>query len=280
MISNSERAIILEHAYVPEHLPHYVTAISGSEPFLIDDFAVHLSETQLVFVGYPLRGDFDDEKMLGALEEAKAYFEPTTVSIIAPTFPSTLGAGSPLSKDAYYRLDLSKLRILKKTRNMLTRARREASVSIGEFGREHQKLIKAFISSRCLDDGSHFIFQRLDAYAQCESALVFEARTQHGKLAAFDIADFATRDYAFYMFNFRSHKYQISGASDLLLAHIIEHARAEGRRYINLGLGIDEGIAFFKKKWGGEPFQSYISCTQGTTSREPWSEMLDGFSRL
>jgi hypothetical protein len=163
---------------------------------------------------------------------------------------------------------------------MLTRARREVAVSIGEFGREHKILVKAFIRSHRLDDASRFIFQRLHEYVKCEKSLVFEARTPRGKLVAFDIADFTARNYAFYMFSFRSEKHAVPGASDLLLAHIIERAGSEGKRYLNLGLGIDEGIAFFKKKWGGEPFLEYISCTQGTKPSESWSEMLDGFSRL
>jgi len=280
MISNTERATILEHAYLPEHLPHYVTAISGTEPFLIDDFVVHLSGTQLVFVGYPLRGDFDDEKMLTALEDAKARFEPATVSIIAPTLLPAIQNCSPSPTDSYYRLDLSRLRIPKKTRNMLTRARREASVSIGEYRREHKKLVKDFIRSRQLDDGSRFIFQRLQEYAQCEGALVFEARNPRGNLVAFDIADFAAREYAFYMFNFRSEKHAVPGASDLLLFHVIKRAQAEGKRYLNLGLGIGAGIAFFKKKWGGIPFLDYVSCTQKSGAGESLSELLDGLSRL
>jgi len=280
MISDSERAAILEHAYVPEHLPHYVTAISGTEPFLIDDFVAHLARRQLVFIGYPLRGKIDGDRMLAALEEAKARFEPATVSIIAPTLPSVLQDCSPSPTDAYYHLNLSRLRIPKKNRNMLTRARREVSVRIGEFGREHKKLVKDFICSRHLDDGSRFIFQHLDKYAQCEGALVFEARNARGKLAAFDIADFAARDYAFYMFNFRSEKHAGPGASDLLLFHVIKRAQAEGKRYINLGLGIDEGITFFKKKWGGVPFLDYIACTQESKAGESWGEMLDQISRL
>ena len=52
MITASERAYIIENAYVPEHLPHYVTAISQTEPFLVGDFVVHVVGTQLVFVGY------------------------------------------------------------------------------------------------------------------------------------------------------------------------------------------------------------------------------------
>ena len=41
MISPSERSYIAEHAYVPEHLPDYVTAISLTEPFLTGDFVSH-----------------------------------------------------------------------------------------------------------------------------------------------------------------------------------------------------------------------------------------------
>lgn len=293
MITDSERAHILEYAYVPEHLPHYVTAISRTEPFLVGDFVVHLAGMQMVFVGYPLRGNFNEERMLAALEEAKARFEPAALSIIAPTLPSTPDrpcrehnsarrhACSPSSRDVYYRLNLSQFHIPKKTRNMLTRARHEVTVSSGEFGREHKKLVKAFIRTRRLDGATRFIFQRLPEYAKSDSALVFEACTPRGHLVAFDIADFAARDYAFYMFNFRSQKLAVPGASDLLLYHIIERAQIEGKRYLNLGLGIDAGIAFFKEKWGAEHFLDYITCTQEIeTTGETMHDMLDQFSRL
>ena len=84
MITPDERAHITEHAHIPEHLPHYVSAISRTEPYLIGDFVVHLAGTHLVFVGYPLLGYFDETQMLEALDEAKARFEPSLVSILAP----------------------------------------------------------------------------------------------------------------------------------------------------------------------------------------------------
>jgi len=117
-------------------------------------------------------------------------------------------------------------------------------------------------------------------YAKCESALVFEARTAHGDLAAFDVAEFGAREYAFYMFNFRARRRSVPGASDLLLAHIIERAKAEGKGYLNLGLGIDAGVAFFKKKWGAAPFLGHIAYTQNVKTQPAWNEMLDQFSRL
>jgi hypothetical protein len=280
MITASEQAYISEHAYVPEHLPHYVSAISRSEPFLIGDFVAHLAGANLVFVGYPLGGDFTDAGMLAALEEAKTRFEPALISIVAPTLSSALEACSPSPTDAYYRLDLSDLRLPKKTRNMLARARREVSVSTGAFGREHQRLVKDFMRARRLDDATRFIFKRIPEYAKCDTALVFEARTGRGELAAFDIAEFGARGYAFYMFNFRSRKFNLPGVSDLLLAQIVERARAEGKRYLNLGLGIDAGIAFFKKKWGARPFLQHVTCVQETMSQSSWEEAFDQFSRL
>ena len=280
MITPDERAFILEHAYIPEHLPHYVSAISRTEPYLIGDFVAHLAGTHLIFVGYPLVGYFDEAQVMEALEDAKARFEPSRVSILAPALPPTLEGCVPSPVDEYYRLELLPLRIPKKTRNMLTRARREVSVKIGEFGREHKRLVKEFIGTHELGDATRFIFNRVSEYAKCETALVFNARTRGGDLVAFDIAEFGAREYAFYMFNFRSNKYHIPGASDLLLAYVIAQAKTKGKRYLNLGLGIDPGIAFFKKKWGATPFQELVTCTQDSGSQKPWSEVFDRFSKL
>ncbi|MCX7840097.1 MAG: hypothetical protein N2559_11675, partial [Anaerolineae bacterium] len=90
MITPTERTFILHHAYVPEHLPHYVTAISQTEPFLIGDFVAHVRDVQLIFVGYPLDENFDVARMLDALERARTRFKPSIVSILAPALPDAL----------------------------------------------------------------------------------------------------------------------------------------------------------------------------------------------
>jgi hypothetical protein len=129
------------------------------------------------------------------------------------------------------------------------------------------------------DSATKFIFQRLPEYAKCDNTAVYEARNEHGDLLAFDIAEFGARDYAFYMFNIRSRKHNIPGTSDLLLAHIIDRAQVEDKHYINLGLGINDGIAFFKKKWGATPFLKYTSLVQETNKQVTWSEAFDQLSR-
>ena len=280
MISERERACIAKYACVPEHLPHYVSAIAQTEPFLIGEYVIHVRESQLVFVGYPLGVEFEETHMLAALGEAKIRFKPQVVSILAPSLPDALERCEPSHPDYYYRLDLSQSHIPKKTRNMLVRARGLASVAPGVFGKEHQRLVRDFLQNRPVDGATRRIFSQVGAYAQCATAVVFEARSARGKLVAFNIGDFGASGYAFYMFNFRSRKHNLPGASDLLLAHIIEHAQAQGQRYLNLGLGIDTGISFFKKKWGAQPFLKHSSCVQSSMPGDSWSEVLERFSRL
>ncbi len=39
---------------------------------------------------------------------------------------------------------------------------------------------------------------------------------------------------------------------------MLEAARREGKGYIHLGLGVNEGIRRFKEKWGGRPALPYV----------------------
>ena len=89
--------------------------------------------------------------------------------------------------------------------------------------------------------------------------MILEAR-KNKELAAFNIVDLGAADYAFYMFSFRSEKMQVPGASDLLFHEMVKLAQAEGKKTVNLGLGVNAGIRRFKEKWGGVPFLPYASA--------------------
>jgi hypothetical protein len=71
--------------------------------------------------------------------------------------------------------------------------------------------------------------------------------------------DLGAADYAFYLFNFRSGKINVPGASDLLFHEMVNLAQTEGKKALNLGLGINAGVRRFKEKWGGTPFLNYSS---------------------
>ena len=262
MITTAQEDYIEYHAYLPEHIPQYVAPISQTEPHLFGDFLVYAKRGHIILVGYPLSETFEEKRLVKALEDAVRYLKPESVSLIAPAIPPSLQNGLPPPTDHYYRLDLSTLSISQKLRNMLRRAGRELLVGKNQhFDQEHKKMVDAFLKTHSADEATRFIFRRIDTYlCSSKTASIFEARTSDGDLVAFDIAEFKPRDYAVYMFNFRSESRYIPGASDLLLSAVMQQAIAEGKKYINLGLGINPGVAFFKTKWGGVAFLPHAFC--------------------
>lgn len=297
MIDAAECRYIAVRAYVPEHLPAYVTAMTGCQPHLAGDFVFYTCDDRLIFVGYPLSGQYDEAAWLAALEAASARSRtaggPRLTSITAPTLPSSLHPTAAAPPDVYYRLDLDGLRPSKKVRNLLRRAGRELTVAqAATTGCEHRRLVDEFVAATPLEEDAHFIFGRLERYAGGGLArtlrahlrpahdpgsgapVVLEARDAAGRLVAFDIAAFSDGEVAFYLFNFRSRHLHVPGASDLLLARLIAEAQARGNRYVNLGLGINQGVSHFKEKWGATPFLAHHSCAI-ERPRSAWEDALD-----
>ncbi len=54
MLNLSEENYLKDHAYIPEHLPCYVVAVSNCEPFISDDFVFYQKNKTLIFIGYPI----------------------------------------------------------------------------------------------------------------------------------------------------------------------------------------------------------------------------------
>jgi hypothetical protein len=276
MIATAQQDYINNHAYIPEHMTHYVTAISQTEPFLFDDFLAYANNHRLIFVGYPLEGTFDEKRMGRNLEKAIKRFKPKNIAITAPILPTSFRNCAHPPSDHYYRLDLSSISISQKLRNMLKRADRELSVKKNtEFHKEHKQMITEFLKTHPVDEATGFIFNRINEYLlSSPNAWVFDARNKKDELVGFDVAEFTPKDYAFYMFNFSSETRYVPGASDLLLSEVIQQAKTTGKRFINLGLGINPGITFFKKKWGGVVFLPYAFCLYEPSRREGMDSLL------
>ncbi|GAB4413799.1 MAG: hypothetical protein OHK0032_09880 [Thermodesulfovibrionales bacterium] len=262
MLSASEEEYIAENAYIPEHLSGYVVAIALAEPYIFGDYLCYHKNGHLIFVGYPFKKPFDKKDMEGILNSAIERFKPEHVALIASEAVISQGKCYKRGSDQYYKLDLPQLHIHQKLRNMITHASRELHVEKErKLSEEHKRLISEFIKSHKLDEDAEYIFERTPRYVSSVlTSMVFSARDMEGELIAFDIADFGAKDYAFYMFNFTSQKHYTPGASDLLLYEIITASREQDKRFINLGLGINDGVRFFKKKWGGMPFLNYEFC--------------------
>jgi hypothetical protein len=279
MITPEEEEFIARHAYVPEHLPGYGKVFSGGEPFLLEGCLCFVREGTLIFVGYPLNEPYDEKKMRALLPEVIKRFHPFRVALMAPSYSSTEGERKPA--DHYYRLDLGSLRLPSKVKNMIHRAARELRIEKGrELRADHRKLIDDFLARREVEEGTRMIFSKIGEYlSSVSTARIFDARDSQGRLAGFDVADFGARDYAFYLFNFPANPSPVPGTSDLLLHSLILEAQGMGKSFVNLGLGINDGVAFFKKKWGGEPFLRHEVILFSPSRPSFWESIFEGMMR-
>ncbi|MCS7214997.1 MAG: hypothetical protein RMI30_02685 [Thermodesulfovibrio sp.] len=259
MLSIEQKEYIRKNAYIPEHLTDYVYCISQAEPFLSEEYIFYLKDSHLIFIGYPLVKTHSDKLTQKILQMTIEKFRPKTVAFIA-SFPLTFQKKViQKASDFYYQLDISNFVINSSIRNTIKRALREVDIERNnKITVEHIELIDEFIKTHDIDQYTRLIFQKIPDYINLSQTVVlFNARDKKGNISAFSIADYGSDNYAFYMFNIRSHKNYVPGVSDLILNEIIKEARERGKSYMNLGLGINKGIEFFKKKWSGKPFLRY-----------------------
>lgn len=266
MLTADERKMLLEKAYIPEHLPHYGSAISGMDASVHRGYLYYRSKDQLNLVGYPLDMDFDPVRTGKIFEDLLDKHRPAKAAVIAPELPEMdidEEAVMARSRDKYLLLETEKVKPGRKLRSLLRRAGRELTVETGSYGREHEALIGEFLRYRNIPEEHSYIFKRLPNYLQAsKTALLLEARSGED-LVAFQVVDFSG-EYGFYMFSFLSRKRYIPGASDLLLRELIRLTKEKGLGKINMGLVVNKGIGRFKEKWGAETWlrHEYLSFSQ------------------
>ncbi len=257
MLTRKESDHIYQQAYVPEHLVKYVTAVSGGTPYYHQDYLCYLHRNHLIFIGYPL---VDNPERLSQVYPAVCErFNPQTITVVADDLTGLPPANESQPADQYYRLKLPLTSIHPDVAYMVRRAEKELIMEIGQFGREHKKVIKEFIRRQNLSAAQIHIYKNISTYMKrSTSAYLLEAR-KSGRLVAFSVVDLGSAGYAFYQFSFRSVQQTVPGASDFLFSEMVRMALSEGKQLINLGLGVHAGIRRFKEKWGGKAFLGHRS---------------------
>jgi hypothetical protein len=247
MLSPVEEAYILDQAYVPEHCIHLMTRVSGSEPFLIDDFFICRKKNWVILIGYPLADNFTLDKLENVLSKVKKEFRPESVSLIAPQMPSSLVATcQDKQSDAYFTLETQKPVIRSPVKRNLRKARQNLRVEFSSSMQDdHQELMHEFVARTLLADSvKRLLFKMPQFVAGSDMALVLNAWDKTNKLAAFYVVD-----------------------SDLLLFELINLSLEYNKPYIHLGLGVNAGIRRFKAKWGAVPTRRYEMCA--LTGKKP-----------
>jgi hypothetical protein len=253
----------LDKAYVPEHIPGLMVAISQAEPFLIEGYLGYAKDNWVIFVGYPLEGQYNSQICQSLIERVRDAFRPDVLWFIGPEIPEYLKSSCrSRQSDHYYSLDLSGLSIKSSLRRQVNRVAQKLVVEeTHTFGSEHQLLVDELMGRQKLPPLIVELYRSMPEYiAQCESVHVLDARDKKEKLCAFFVVETAAKTFDTYMVGCHSKVNYIPHASDLLFMEMIERTDQRGKPEINLGLGVNPGIRRFKVKWGGEPVLNYEYC--------------------
>jgi len=301
--AHSARSVSAD-AVVPEQLVHYVTAVSSLKASLCGSHVLYSYNDSAVFVIFDSAwfqrdaGDATtcqrDTGDTGNIDKDIEQQVADALSLVSPTAWKNLTIIAPVQAkyenivcssvhtDMHWVLPLPMHieNVPSKVRNMIRHGERLCHIEAETWTAEHGRLVSQIIASKQLASGTKDIYKQVDRYAQLATksgtgVTLLCARTLHDTaLQAFIIGDMSALSTAFYMFAFRAPTAP-AGTADALLFALATLATTAGHRRLSLGLGIHEGVTFFKKKWGAVPFMPHVE-TVFTQQEKPslWSRIF------
>lgn len=252
-------------ARVPEHSLPLMRAMSRGAPFRVGPYLFWAAEDWLMAVAYPLRGKYSHTAFEAALDEALEKSGAVSCWAVGPDLPPRLHPHI-VDRDRYYLLS-ARAEPPARLRGVLRRAAAALRVEEGrEFTPAHRRLWAEFMGradrkeARPLAPHVRELYARTpEALAEADGALcLLNAWDQDGRLAACLLLDDAPEKFCSYVLGAHSRAQYTPHAADLLFAAMLEKTRRAGKRYVHLGLGVNEGILRFKRKWGGRPYLPYV----------------------
>ena len=281
MITPEQEEHILTAAYVPEHIVNLMRLISKGEPFFIEDYLSFVKDNWVILVGYPLDGNFFQERSESILKHILETFRPEYLWFIGPRIPaSLLDSCKERETDRYYRLDLEGLKLKPSLLRMADKVSKELTVERAHsISKEHEALIGELLKREKLPPRIKELYRAMSNYmTHSSTSCILHARDKRGRLCAFFVLELAAKKFVTYVLGSYSKKRYVPHASDLLFLEMIKLTREYGKNIINLGLGVNQGIRRFKEKWGGTPFLSYefCECFYGTTRTVSLIKSLEG----
>lgn len=272
---------ITARAQTPDQLIPYVQAVSGMTSQALGELVLHRFENSGVLAAFSPRDPNDASAMNDAVDLALALDDLEDLTVLGPAAPIKAPQSVQPGKDVYWGFALEKIKKSPKLKNTLKRAAGETEIEQsggpGSWTSAHAALCEDFCRRKkgVLSEDAVFLFKQIGKYlGGAPEARLFSARDRRGKLKACAIGDFSAFANAFYMFAFR-YSDAAPGSADLLLDAITAEAQSRGYETLNLGLGINSGVEFFKKKWGAEPLFPYVEC-RWKIKKKSWLSRLLG----
>lgn len=251
---------ILARAVVPEHSAPFMQAVSGGRVLTVDNFVFYAAEDWLMAIAYPLRdgGEYSHQRFEAALSGALRETGATACFAVGPDLPPRL-ADNVLERDEFYTLPAD-APVPPRLRSPVRKARERLRIDeTREFGPQHRRLWAEFMGRAVLRANVRELFARTPQMLAAEGADVRLLNAWEGdRLVACLVLDYSTPAFVSYIVGARSRSHPVPHAGDALFAVMLEKARAAGCDFVQLGLGVNEGITRFKRKWGGAPQLPYV----------------------
>jgi len=126
--------------------------------------------------------------------------------------------------DSYYILNLDRLYLNKKLKNIIKRAEKEVVVKITKtFKNVHKKLIRKFCKRKKIGDIYIRMYSKIPDYIRFSKTAYLIKAWRDRELIAFTIYEDAPKKYGFYLFNFTENKNKyVPGTSDLLFKNVLK----------------------------------------------------------
>ncbi len=284
-LSEKDCELILEQARVPEHSVKFMTSMSGGEAFLDGSYLFFHAQDWLLAIGYPIQGrnnSYSPHEFDKALITAKRKSRAQSCWAICPALPDRLQAYR-IDQDKFYVLP-AQTRIPSRLDRLADKAGEVLTFDTGrEFTAAHRRLWAEFTRRVALKPNVRELYARTeDVLPQCSSLLLLNAWDRQGRLAACLLIDTAPEDFVSYLLGAHSKEYYIPYASDMLFREMIKLSAAYEKKYIHLGLGVNEGITRFKTKWGGRPDLSYemAEWTEPGNFTDDLSDMMRSVAQM
>lgn len=277
MITPEEQEAVLAKAYVPEHSVELMTMLSGGEPFLFEDFLCCRTQRGLIVIGYPLDHEFQSTRFESILERIIKAFRPLNLSLIAPQAPRAFeSAFVERSSDWYYTLDLPAPAARGACARNVRKAREAGTIErTTQLTDAHRELAGEFVERAAPPRRIVELLDKVGEYVgRAKDAAVLNVWDHRGRLAAFFVVDLAPANFATYVIGCHSKQNCVPGASDLLVSELIALSERLGKRFIHLGIGVNDGIRAFKEKWGGVPSMPYELCELAIRKPSLWDALL------
>jgi len=256
-VTPSDVNAILEKAVVPEHSVAFMAAMSGGEAFRVGPYLFIAAEDWLLAVGYPLENSYTPRGFEQALAEALRRTAARDCWAICPELPERLRA-QRRDHDRYHLLALGAPvpgRLERLAERAATALTVEESIT---FTPAHRRLWAEFMSRVALPPNVRELYARTESVLQRSPGLsLLNAWDRGGRLAACLLLDSAPRRFTSYLLGAHSRIHFTPHASDLLFREMIRSAHGNGKEYLHLGLGVNDGIRRFKTKWGARPGMPY-----------------------